>query len=567
MKQFNAPKRFYIILVLSSIVGALMNVGLGIFFYNQSVFTVSYTFVSAAIFFLFAAIYYLVTKKNSQLLFFLGSVGVLAQVLIILRHVGTDSNFHIYLLLLSIITILTIKTRVFFKVLIALIPLLLYVYFEESVGNWNLLHQLDENTTNIFNISNYLVVVLIYLISFLYYYQSYEVQLTSLKQLTEESKYHNHQKTNFISRMSHEIRNPMNGIIGLADLLAQEELPPHIRQYVTGIQDSSSVLISIVNDILDISKIDAGKFDLNITEFNLNDLIKGLTYMTKSRNRNPNVDLVIDVSSKIDSIYIGDGTKLRQVFTNLIDNAFKFTSSGHVKVKIDMGKTESSTTELLCIVEDTGIGIKEEDVSKLFKSYEQVYLKDHNQGGSGLGLVITKKIVELMGGRIRIESKYGLGTKVSFNVFIKRTNQPFKSNLSEQSISRPEIFKANQSHALIVDDNHINASVLSKMLNKFGITTDVCYHGLEALHMLKNQKKYDLMIFDHVMPDISGIDLIKDVRQKHTNYAKTPIISLTASAFSEEVEKLRQSGFDQVLIKPVTIQQIENLLKVYLYNH
>ena len=564
MKDFNPPKRLYLILVLSSLIGTTMNVGLGIFFYNKTLYVISYTFIVAAIFFFFTTTFYLITKKNNQLIFTMGSIGVLVQILVILRYIGTDSNFHIYLLLLSIITILTIKTGIFWKIIIAIFPLVLYVYFEESAVTWTPIYQLDEITTNIFNISNYLVVILIYLVTFIYYYQTYEIQLKTLKALSEESKQHDNQKTNFISRMSHEIRNPMNGIIGLTDLLSQEELPPNIRQYVNGIQDSSNVLISIVNDILDIGKIDAGKFDLSIQEFNFIDMLNGLQFISKSKNRNLNVAFQLDVSKDIETLYIGDGTKLRQVFTNLIDNALKFTSAGHVKVKVERGQKDAISTEILCSVEDTGIGIKEEDLAKLFQSYEQVNYKEYNKGGTGLGLVITKKIVELMGGQIKIESKYGVGTKVRFNVFLRKTNHMNTVGLKPKNEEKSTVFNPTQSKVLIVDDNQINAIVLSKMLNKYGVVTDVCYHGLEALHRLNEKNKYDLMIFDHIMPEISGIDLIHEVREKYTNYQNTPIVSLTASAFTEEVEILKKAGFKQVLIKPVTIQQVEVLLKNYL---
>ena len=492
-----------------------------------------------------------------------------------------------------------------------------------------------------------------------------------------------HMKSDFLANMSHEIRTPMNAVIGMAEMALREEMTPAAKNYINQIKNSGKTLLTIINDILDFSKIESGKMDIVEEDYEPMSVISDLSSIISTRMNKPDVELILNLNPNTPRKLWGDSIRLKQIITNLANNAVKFTKSGQVKMSFDFRELDSEFIELLFSVEDTGIGIKKHDFDKLFESFQQLDSKrNRNIEGTGLGLTISKQLLHLMNGNINVESTYGEGSTFSFklpqkvldhepsislnisnkyniygyiqnsyilnqlnqdlnklgfsftsltsinqimeiascdNVYIFMENKSFTPQIqdfmaghphitavvlvdakSTISYSQPNIivarkplsalflaaifndealsfdvqesediyydFTAPDAKLLIVDDNAINLTVAEGLLEPLSIKIDTALSGAEAIEKI-SAFKYDLILMDHMMPEIDGVETTHIIRRFHKEYDDVPIIALTANAVSGIKEMFIKEGMNDFIAKPIEIHVLCAKIKRWLPKH
>ncbi|MCL2144072.1 MAG: ATP-binding protein [Endomicrobia bacterium] len=379
--------------------------------------------------------------------------------------------------------------------------------------------------------------------------------LTELLKAKAQAEQANRAKSDFLATMSHEIRTPLNVIVGIADIMKNSDLNDKQREYMQNIRNSSHILLNLINDILDFSKIEAGKFELVNEYFDFNHLLYKIESIFKIMFTQKKLEFLCRFSGNLPDVVLGDEKRITQIFTNILNNSFKYTNEGHI---IFSAHVCEKTKDICFDIEDTGIGIKQEDIPRLFKSFEQFdKVKNKKTVGTGLGLAITKNLVELMRGSIGIKSEYGLGS-----CFSVRIHLPFGS---ESDLKREAVpvynFTAEEAKILLVDDIEINLMVAEAMLKGFGIIPDTALNGRDALEKVKI-KDYDLILMDHMMPEMDGIEAAEKIRGMGGKYEKIPIIALTANAVSGAKEMFLSNGFNDFLSKPLESQALaERLFK------
>jgi len=392
-----------------------------------------------------------------------------------------------------------------------------------------------------------------------------EKERIELKFAEEQAKSSNLAKSNFLANMSHEIRTPLNAILGFIDILFQKEKSKDKREKLKIIKDSSDALLTIINDILDFSKIESGKMVVDNTVFKTKEpftLISGLFY-DKAQEKNINIKLHVDKNLPLNAY--GDITRIKQVYSNLLSNAVKFSNKNSViDVNIDFNEKNK---QLLCSVQDYGTGIAPENIEKIFHSFEQADSSTTRKfGGTGLGLPISKKLIEIMGGELRVESKLEKGSKFYFNLDLF-SNVPDIAENSEDTYKAIDIDKNSlKGKILLVEDNKPNQMLMKLMLKKFNLEVTIANDGLEAIEAYKKDK-YSLILMDENMPNMNGIEATKNIRilELQKDY-KTPIVAVTANALSGERERFMNSGMDDYISKPVGRNELERVLVKFLQN-
>lgn len=376
----------------------------------------------------------------------------------------------------------------------------------------------------------------------------------------------------FLSNMSHELRTPINTILGLNELIIRESQDEAIKEYAFDIRQAGNILLALVSDILDFSKLEAGQMNVmdgiyDISSL-LNDLINGISLQLRKKK----LDLELDIAKDIPYKLFGDEIHIRQIIGNLLSNAVKFTQKGKVTLRLTWKKVSEDEIELDLSVLDTGIGIKEKDMEKLFGVFQRMDSTVRSkEERTGLGLAITNRLVEMMGGRLEVDSTYGKGSSFSFKVvqkvvdteplgdFEKQYNESLRS-----SENYNQKFIAPLGRILIVDDNAMNLAVAQGLLKQTRLQVDVAASGEECLELLK-RKTYHLICLDHMMPVMDGVQTLHAIRGLENNPSKdTPVIALTANAVAGAREFYLQEGFQDYLTKPIDADKFENMLIEYL---
>ena len=394
---------------------------------------------------------------------------------------------------------------------------------------------------------------------------SYERKVLELEK--DAANASNKAKSDFLANMSHEIRTPMNAILGMDEMILRSSPGDPIKKYALNIQSAGKTLLSIINGILDFSKIESGKMDLVPVEYSFASVINDIVNMTMKKAQDKGLKYEITVDEDIPSILLGDEIRVRQVMLNLINNAIKYTHEGSVSIDISYDRAVSM---LQLIVSDTGIGIKDEDMDKLFTSFQRLEQdRNRNIEGTGLGLHIAMRLVEMMEGSIEVKSKYGEGT--TFTARMKQTivdERPigdFAQNISRMQENVDEYkpaLVAPSARVLIVDDNEMNLEVIESLLKDTRIQITTAQSGQECLSILE-RNSFEIILLDQMMPGMSGNKTLEIMRQEHLAEG-TPVIALTADAITGAREFYLQAGFTDYLSKPVMYADMENILLKYI---
>lgn len=397
---------------------------------------------------------------------------------------------------------------------------------------------------------------------------TYEL-IGEIMEMREEAEQASRAKSEFLANMSHEIRTPMNAIIGMSELIIEESRGRKMYDFACDIKTASLNLLGIINDILDLSKVESGKLELVEDGYYLQVLIEEVTNMIKIVAAEHGIRLMWEVDGTIPHKLYGDVGRIRQILINILNNAVKFTRDGYVKLSVSQQENDGEQLWLIFRVEDTGIGIKEEDLIKIFEEFQQVDTKKNRKvEGTGLGLTISKRLVKLMKGTILVDSVYGKGTV--FTIKIPQKIEDVRS-ITEIPISTKDIvgkqelmFTAPECRVLVVDDNLVNLKVAHKMLTEYEFQIDEAKNGNEAIALVK-EREYELIFMDHMMPEMDGIITTKTIRSECGRNGKHPvIIALTANALNGAKEIFLSNGFQDFLAKPISKTELHGKLSKWV---
>ncbi len=387
-----------------------------------------------------------------------------------------------------------------------------------------------------------------------------------LEKALEEAKAANLIKGQFLANMSHEIRTPMNGITGFSSLLLETSLSAEQQEFTKAIQGSAENLLQLINDILDLSKIEAGKLTVERIPFDLPSLLKEVTGLLTLKAEEKGIALLVHYGGGVPRSFIGDPGRLRQILINLVHNALKFTEKGSVSINVECEEKENGKARVRLSVEDSGIGIPGDRLGAIFEKFTQGDTSTtRRHGGSGLGLTISKHLVEMMGGAIGVSSRLGEGSTFWFAVSLPFRDEepPLPEERREERAPLPDDHELVHAHILVVEDHKVNQKMIEKMLGKLGVTVDVVDNGEDAVTRVE-KGNYDLVFMDCQMPIMDGYEATAKIRSLKAPPGHVPIIAMTAHAMAGDREKCLRAGMDDYLAKPVRKEAVLAMIRKHL---
>ena len=510
---------------------------------------------------IFSVYTFLISKKddtlNKSIMIMYALLTIVSSVSIILLPIDIDTNNFIYLsgnsinifkvLLPCMLCILFLRTILNRKVIsitkynyiyVALVLLSICSFLE-------LKYELNIITTILLFIT-YLVFLTIENPALKEYEIINNLRLRALKA--------NMNKTDFLSNISHELRTPLSSIISSIDEIKSYNLPPEFKDSLNDIIDSSSSLLDIVGNVIDINKIENKVYDIKEKDYSIKETVEKLIKMNTKKYNKENVVFKYSISESTPQNLFGDKTKIKEIINNVLDNSFKYTNKGSISLTIN-SEIVSDICNLIIEIKDTGIGIKSEDLNKIFNGNDIDNDINSDVDSDGLGLLVTKDLVSLLGGTITVNSYYGSGS-----VFTIKIPQRLKNEL--ETIEQTNTTKFNNKRILLVDDDRLNNRILKRLLKIYDIELDTCERGIKCIDKINNGEQYDLILMDIMMPDMNGIDTLKKLKS-NKNF-NTKVVALTADALSTSKNKYLKVGFTDYIPKPFKKEELEQKLKELL---
>lgn len=434
------------------------------------------------------------------------------------------------------------------------VPIIFYIF----IGTFITLIQL-------FNPSILIITAMEAFVTILMYFTIENPDLKMIEELNiarDQADKANNAKSEFLSNMSHEIRTPLNAIVGFSQALEEENLPDEAKDEVKDIIMASQSLLEIVNGILDISKIEANKLEIVNAEYDFNKVLEELVALTRARMGDKPLQFKTSFDPTIPTVLYGDHTRIKQIILNLLTNAVKYTKEGYINFKVD-SVIKEDVCRLIISVEDSGIGIKEENINKLFSKFERFDLeKNITIEGTGLGLAITKKLVDLMNGKIVVQSTYGEGSRFTVAIDQKIVKTPTITIKDQNEQKEIKAFDVSGKRILVVDDNKLNLKVATRLLKEYNVEIETIDSGFECIEKIKAGQTYDLILMDDMMPKMTGTETIAKLKQ--IEGYNIPTIALTANAISGMKEKYMKAGFDGYLSKPIDKLELNRIINDFL---
>lgn len=391
-----------------------------------------------------------------------------------------------------------------------------------------------------------------------------------LQEAADEAVQATQAKSKFLAQMSHEIRTPINAVLGMNEMILRESEEKDIHEYATNIESAGKTLLALINSILDFSKIEDGKMEIVPVQYDTSDLINDLINMISDKAEKKDLLLELQIDEKLPHSLYGDDVRIRQIIINLLTNAVKYTREGKVTLVMQGEELTDKSEDIILHVEviDTGIGIRQEDIGRLFESFQRLdEEKNHNVEGTGLGISIVQSLLNMMGSSLEVESEYGKGSRFYFNLKQRIVDGTPIGNISipREGVNKEEkgYLYAPEAEILIVDDNQMNLKVATGLLKRSNIKVDTASSGEECIQMVKG-KQYDIIFMDHMMPEMDGIETMKALREKELLPLNTKIIVMTANAIAGAREQYLEEGFDDYLSKPVVVDGLDKILLEYL---
>jgi signal transduction histidine kinase/DNA-binding NarL/FixJ family response regulator len=498
--------------------------------------------------------------------------------LVFFTNAGADSGMAGYFVLTIVLIFLLLRGKKCFFMLLAHIVLVLGCYLTQKFYPLLVVPFTSEFQKYTDHIQTILISGIFIGMVIKYQTRIYEEEKNKAEAATRA-------KADFLANVSHEIRTPLNAIIGLGELELRKNLEKETYANLEKIHNSGQILLNIINDLLDISKIESGRFELIPVNFQSSSFINDTINLNIVRLGSKPIVFQLRVNEALPSAFYGDELRLRQILNNLLSNAFKYTREGKIILNIDFERIERPDRGviLICRVEDTGIGIRQDDLGKLFSVYNQVDTKSNRHiEGTGLGLSICKSLVDMMDGEISVESTYGLGSVFTVKIKLQVSNENpigrdtkeqlehFKYNMESHRERRERVrVKMPYARVLVVDDVATNLDVAKGMMLPYQLTIDCAASGREAIALIREEKiRYDAIFMDHMMPEMDGLEAVRIIRQEiGTEYAKNiPIIALTANAIIGNDKMFLENGFQDYLSKPINMSNLDACLNHWVRN-